>query len=151
MRLKRRREGLDESGFTLIELIVTVAILPMVVGAIAVALLSVFSLQGSVSNRIGDSNDELVSASTSTGTCKAPRRSRHRPRQHAESGGQTQLVGLEWGLDANGNYQSVVSYVTVPSGTKTSLLRQACTAPPAPHRARRRAHARSLTTRAPRR
>ena len=46
--------------------------------------------------------------------------------------GQTQLVGLEWGLDANGNYQTVVSYVLVPNGSENSLSRQICTAPPSP-------------------
>ena len=33
---------LDDAGFTLIELIITVAIMPIVVGGIAVALISVF-------------------------------------------------------------------------------------------------------------
>ena len=43
-------EGDDEAGFTLIEIIIVVAILPIIIGAIAMALISVFSLQGSVNN-----------------------------------------------------------------------------------------------------
>jgi prepilin-type N-terminal cleavage/methylation domain-containing protein len=131
---RRRVEGgAGEAGFTLIEIIVTVTILPIIVGAIAVALLSVFNLQGSVSSRIGDSNDELVSASAfnkdvqsaqEIETATAP--------ACGTTGQQTQIVGLEWGLDAAGNYQTVVSYVAVPDGTKTSLVRQVCTAPPSP-------------------
>lgn len=53
---------LDDSGFTLIELVITVAILPIVVGGIAVALISVLTLQGNVSKTVGNSNDELVSS-----------------------------------------------------------------------------------------
>ena len=46
----RRRIGLegpalDEDGFTLIELVITVVVLPIVIGGITVALLSVFRLQ----------------------------------------------------------------------------------------------------------
>jgi prepilin-type N-terminal cleavage/methylation domain-containing protein len=59
----RRRRGEDEEGFTLIELLITVVILPLIVGALTLALVSVFSLQGGVSNRISDSADaQTVSA-----------------------------------------------------------------------------------------
>ena len=59
---QRRLQNGDEAGFTLMELVVTVAILPIIVGAIAVALISVFSLQGTVSSRVSNSNDELVAS-----------------------------------------------------------------------------------------
>ncbi len=56
------RRGSGDEGFTLIELIVVVAILPLVVGAISVGILSVLSNQTSVSNRLSDSGDaEVVS------------------------------------------------------------------------------------------
>ena len=61
---RRRVDGEDEAGFTLIELVIVVIILPIVLGGIAVALLSVFGLQDQTQNRIGDSNDEQVSSST---------------------------------------------------------------------------------------
>ena len=112
----------DEAGFTLIELIITIAILPIVVGGISVALISVFSLQGSVTNRVGDSNDSLVasvnfnrdvqsaeqmtiSPTVSCGPTPAP-----------TNPAQTQLLGLEWGANtaAPGGYDTVVSYVSVP-------------------------------------
>jgi prepilin-type N-terminal cleavage/methylation domain-containing protein len=129
---RRRIEGHDEAGFTLIELVITVAILPIVVGAISVALLSVFDLQGSVSSRIGNSNDELVSASTFNKDVQSAQEIETATTPACGTSGQTQIVGLEWGLDANDNYQTVVSYVTVPAGTKTLLIRQVCTAPPSP-------------------
>ena len=52
----------DETGFTLIELLVVVVILPLVIGGIAVALLSVFGLQNQTTNRITDSNDEQIAS-----------------------------------------------------------------------------------------
>ena len=58
----RARQHSPEGGFTLIELVIVCAVLPMVMGAIAVGVLSVFSLQTSVSGRLTDSGDaQLVS------------------------------------------------------------------------------------------
>src|SRR5271163_2118332 len=129
---RRRLDGDDQAGFTLIELIITVTILPIVVGAISVGILSVVNQQGSVSNRIGDSNDEFVSASVFNKDVQSAQKIETATTPACGTSGQTQLMGLEWGLDANGNYQTVVSYVTVPDGTKTVLVRQICTAPPSP-------------------
>ena len=46
-----------DSGFTLIELLIVTAILPLVIGGLAVGIVSVFRLQSSVSNRLGDTFD----------------------------------------------------------------------------------------------
>lgn len=138
---RRRVEGKGDAGFTLIELIVTIAILPIVVGGISVALISIFSLQGSVTNRVGDSNDSLVasvnfnrdvqsaeqmtiSPTVSCGPTPAP-----------TNPAQTQLLGLEWGANtaAPGGYDTLVSYVSVPvlnpqtNKTTYKMLRQECT------------------------
>ena len=45
----------DEGGFTLIELIVVVAILPIIIGAMTAALLSIISVTPSITNRLSDS------------------------------------------------------------------------------------------------
>ena len=58
--LGRRRRASSEDGFTLIELVVVTAVMPMIIGAIAVGILSVFSLQTSVTNRLTDSGDAQV-------------------------------------------------------------------------------------------
>ena len=57
-----RRSGESSAGFTLIELVIVTAVLPIVIGAIAVGVISVFSLQSSVSNRLTDSGDAEVIA-----------------------------------------------------------------------------------------
>ena len=129
---RRRIEGHDEAGFTLIELIITITILPIVVGAISVAVLSGFNLQGSASSRLSDSNDELVSASVFNKDVQSAQEIETATTPACGTSGQTQIVGLEWGLDADGSYQTVVSYVTSQDGTKTLLIRQICSAPPSP-------------------
>jgi prepilin-type N-terminal cleavage/methylation domain-containing protein len=124
-----------DDGFTLIELVIVVAILPIVVGGIAVALLSVLNLQGGVQSRIGDSNDALVSASTFNQDVQSAQEIETTTVPACGASPQTQLVGLEWGLDSNGNYQTVVSYVFTPTTTGSppkptnDLIRQVCTAP----------------------
>lgn len=58
-RSRRDREG----GFTLIELLVVITIMPLIVGAISVALLAVFKNQTTVSNSLTASGDaQVVSA-----------------------------------------------------------------------------------------
>jgi prepilin-type N-terminal cleavage/methylation domain-containing protein len=107
----RRRRDEDEQGFTLIELMITVVILPLVVGGIAFALVAVLSLQGGVSNRISDSadaqtvsatlNQDIASATLLTTSSTAT--------QCGNPATQTQLLGLEWSLNAlSGAYQNVV-------------------------------------------
>lgn len=55
-----------EFGFTLIELIVVIAILPLVVGAISVALIAVISQQSTASNKVSDSGDTTLTSSVFT-------------------------------------------------------------------------------------
>jgi prepilin-type N-terminal cleavage/methylation domain-containing protein len=140
----------DSAGFTLIELVVVVAILPLVVGGIAVALISVFSLQTSVSNRVSDSNDALVAStvfnrdvqSSQMVTTDANPADPAVPACGAAT--QHQVLGLEWGFNAgntalgpNGGYQTVVSYVSqlVPDSQSRvpvyALVRQVCSSGPA--------------------
>ncbi len=137
----RRRIGLegpapDEDGFTLIELVIVVVVLPIVIGGIAAALL-VFGLQNSVQNRIGNSNDQLVSTSTFNKDVQSAQQIEtvtSPPACGAAVTGQTQLVGLQWGQDSTGAYQTVVSYVVVPTQATVapykatnSLVRNLCT------------------------
>ena len=131
---RRRAEGHDDAGFTLIEIIVVVAILPLVVGGITMALLAVFGLQNQTTNRIGDSNDALTSASFFNKDVQSAQEIETLTTPACGTGSQTQLLGMEWAGDANGNYDTVVSYVLTNgngygSGKSASmyLVRQICT------------------------
>jgi prepilin-type N-terminal cleavage/methylation domain-containing protein len=87
-----------EDGYTLIELLVVSLILPLILGAISVALISVLSLQGGVSNRITDSSDaQIVSAHLDQDVQSALRLTTNPyTTQCGPSATQTQLLGLEW-------------------------------------------------------
>lgn len=117
----------QDHGFTLVELLIVITILPIVVGAISVGLLSVFSLHTNVSNRISDSaNSQILSAyfikdvqsadQVNTQTSSSP-----------QCGTGTQLLGLTWNSS-----QTIISYIisSGTNGTTTtySLVRQKCTA-----------------------
>jgi hypothetical protein len=107
----------SEGGFTLIELLIVCVILPIIVGAIAMALVAVFSLQSSVSKRLGDSGDaQAVSAFfvgdvQTAGTITTD----STPNSPGQCGSGTQLLGLVTG---NG---TEISYVKVQRGTGSSI------------------------------
>ena len=58
----RRLRAAGEEGFTLIELVITLVILPLIIGAIAVALFVTFSEQAGVSTRVATSADAQVTS-----------------------------------------------------------------------------------------
>jgi prepilin-type N-terminal cleavage/methylation domain-containing protein len=112
----RQRGQNPDDGFTLVELLIVVTILPMIVGALSLGLVSILSLQSGVANRLANTSDsQVVSASyqndiqaaayvttaaTSTPQCGA--------------GTGTQLLGLESNLNqTTGVFQTTISYVTI--------------------------------------
>ncbi len=118
----------DGDGFTLIEMIIVSAIVPIIVGGLALALLALLSLQHNVASRVSDAADaqtvsayyeqDVESASDLTTSATA-----------TQCGTGTQLLGLEWNLNQQtGQYQSVVSYVETANGTGFSLVRRYCAA-----------------------
>jgi hypothetical protein len=107
-------------------LIIVTAIIPLIVGALAIGLLTVFSLQTTTSSRISDTSDaQMVSASfvqdvqsaasITTDSTSTP-----------QCGTGNQVLGLQWNSG-----QTVVSYVTQANGSTSStsenLVRQYCT------------------------
>jgi prepilin-type N-terminal cleavage/methylation domain-containing protein len=120
-----------ESGYTLIELLIVTVILPIVVGAISLSLMAVFSLQSGVSNRLSDSGDaQIVSAdfvkdvqsALTVTTNSAPQNLS--PPQAAPCGSSNQVLGLTWGDGTE------ISYVEVAEGggssATNSLFRYVC-------------------------
>jgi len=114
---------------TLIELLVTLLILPLVIGGLAFGLVAVFSLQSSVTGRITDSGDaQTLSASFSKDVQSAQRLTDY-PTPTCGTG--VQLLALEWG-SAPGGYLNYVSYDSLQNGSTTtySLVRNLCSTAP---------------------
>jgi prepilin-type N-terminal cleavage/methylation domain-containing protein len=121
----------DEGGFTLIELIVVTSVIPLIVGALAFGLVSMFSLQSGVSSRLTESGDaQVVSAYFVKDVESAAYLTTNQNSTSTQCGSGTQLLGLEWSFNqTTGAYSTVVSYVEQSNGTATSysLVRQVCT------------------------
>jgi hypothetical protein len=137
----------SDGGFTLIELLIVTLVLPLVIGAVAVALVSVFSLQNSVANRISGSGDAQVVSSNfesdvqSASMVTAPTPPATNVLQSPPSGGPApcetsaetvtpssyEVLGLEMGSGIN---VTEVSYVEVQGGSAIkptySLFRNSC-------------------------
>ena len=128
--------GSGEDGFTLIELLVVVIVLPMIVGAIAIAFVAVISLQASTATRTTNSADAQVLSGRFESDVHSALQITTDPNLFGcgqASSTQTQVFALEWQTDAavSNGYQIVVSYVVVKSGPASSpiwtLVRQLCT------------------------
>ena len=118
-----RRRSQSEHGFTLIELLIVVTIMPLIVGALAAGLISVFSLQSGVSNRLGDSADAQVVAASFTKDVQSALNITTNATPLCGPATQTQLLGLEWG---EGTYE-VASYVEeLQTGKSYELVRNDC-------------------------
>lgn len=132
---RRHRRTTSESssaGFTLIELVVAIGIMPIVIGALAVGILSVFTLQSSVSKRLTDSGDaQVVSVNysndvqsaayitTASSPVNVPGSPTNSP---APCGSGYQVLGL---LLGNGNEISYTASQS-SSGTTYNLFRNVC-------------------------
>jgi prepilin-type N-terminal cleavage/methylation domain-containing protein len=115
----RARPGGPDDGFTLVELLIVITVIPVIIGAISLGLVSVFKLQPSVASRLSDTADAQVVEATyqndvqgaatvttdSTGTvtpdCTSP----------GVTG--TRLLGLESVPGGTSGYETTVSYVSV--------------------------------------
>jgi prepilin-type N-terminal cleavage/methylation domain-containing protein len=118
----------DESGFTLIELIVGISILALIIGAISAALITVFADSGATSKNIADSADaQVVSATLTNDVQSAVDITTSSTASHCGTG--TQLLGLEWarvGSTTSTTFDTVVSYLAVQQGSTWSLMREEC-------------------------
>jgi hypothetical protein len=103
-------------------LLIVVTIMPLIVGALAAGLISVFSLQSGVSSRLGDSADAEVVAANFTKDVQGATSLTTGPAALCGSG--TQLLGLEWGSSAQISY---VEQAQTTNGTTTyTLVRNYC-------------------------
>jgi len=111
------RSRAPDHGFTFIELMIVLTIVPLIVGALAAGLLAVFSLQTGVQTRLSNSSDAQMVTSTfandvqsaliittSSSTAVTP-----------VCGTGTRLLGLAWNETTAHVFSTVVSYASVPA------------------------------------
>jgi prepilin-type N-terminal cleavage/methylation domain-containing protein len=131
--MRKRKKTHHNDGFTLVELLITLTIIPLVVGALSLGIIAVFSLNTQTSNRLTDTADAQVVASTyqkdvqsagyiTTDSTSSPQ---------CGPGTGTQLLALESVPNQKtGDFQSVISYVGVPvtngATTTYTLERLSC-------------------------
>jgi prepilin-type N-terminal cleavage/methylation domain-containing protein len=116
-----------EGGFTLIELIIVVAILPLVVGAISVALLSVLKSNNATTSKVSNSGDTSVLSAVFIKDVQSAQFLTLPPYATSSSPGACQttspLLSLQW----PSNSTVIVSYAVVQTGTNNwSLYRYFC-------------------------
>jgi prepilin-type N-terminal cleavage/methylation domain-containing protein len=125
-----------DEGFTLVELLIVVTIIPLIVGALAAGLISVFSLQSGVASRLADTSDAQVVSANFQNDVQSAAEITTADSVQPQCGSGNLLLGLEWNQiqgvgGGQGSYQTVVSYDWVPltSGAKPtySLVRENCT------------------------
>lgn len=120
----------------MIELLIVMVIVPVIVGALSYGLLSIFSLQTGVSNRLTDTEDAQVVAANFENDVQSAYNIttvNNIGSYDCGPGVGTQILGLELNEQGTGPGQiptpgQIVSYVTVPgTGHSTSLERLDCT------------------------
>lgn len=132
MRSTKQSKPTLEGGFTLIELVVVLVIMPIIIGAIAMGLVSVFHLQASTSQRLSGSVDmQKVSSQYVKDVQNAEQVYLGTTPQECGAAG-VQLLGLGWGgyNSVTSSFNSMVSYVRVASANNSTdyqLERLYCT------------------------
>jgi prepilin-type N-terminal cleavage/methylation domain-containing protein len=130
----RYRRQDDRSGFTLIELLIVMVVTPLLVGALSLALISMFQLESSASDRLGATSSSQVIASTFYRDIQSAQQftTLANPPNPAPCGSGTQILGLWWQSSASAD--TVVSYSEAPSGVTSpfglleyQLVRNQCT------------------------
>ena len=117
------RRDRSSAGFTLIELVIVVGVMPLVIGALAVGILSVFSLQSSVSNRLTDSADAQVTSVDFDRDVQSAifLTTNSSPTNPAQCGTGTPVLGLQLGNSTE------ITYAAAQNGSSYTLSRNLCT------------------------
>ncbi len=126
---RRLRAHRGDEGMTLFELLITMLVLPIVIGGLAFGLIAVFSLQSGVSGRITDSGNAQTLSATYIKDIQSAQVITDNATPTCGSG--TQLLGVAWGATSTG-YLNYVSYDAVQNGTDAtySLSRSLCSDAP---------------------
>ena len=122
----------SEYGLTLIELMVTILIIPMVAIALGMGIDMAFTVQSHATNSVNSSGDlQAISSRLYQDTQSALMLTTSSSAIQCGTG--TQLLGLEWS-PSGGSYNSLVSYseLSSPSSPTGTLVRNYCDAGPNP-------------------
>ena len=124
-----REANRDELGFSLIELLVVIVILPLVVGAISVALLAIFKNEAPIANSLTSSGDAQVASSYFVQDVQGANWITTNPSLSCGGVAGTLLLSISPDDVASSAIKKVVSYVEAPnSGSGTfALKRVTCT------------------------
>jgi prepilin-type N-terminal cleavage/methylation domain-containing protein len=115
----------DDEGFSLIELMIVMGIVPIIIGSLVFGLVVVFSNSSTAGNRLSDSSDaQQVTAFYQPDVQSAQGVETDSPSPACGSG--QQLLGLEWSQPSS-SYEDYVSYDEVQIGSTGTLVRQFCT------------------------
>lgn len=125
----RRKRG--QEGFTLVELLVTVTILPLVVGAISVAVLAIFNNTSSTANSLTSSGDAQISSTRFVQDVQSADWVTTDNNLSFICAGQsgTLILSLSPDSGASSSITNIISYVKVAnsSGNTYTIFREACT------------------------
>jgi len=120
-----RQSRQTDQGFTLVELLIVSVVLPIIMGAIAFALVSVFSLQNGTANRLANSADAQVVSSTFEKDVQSAAWITTNGLMSTGCGtAGTQVLGLRWTFNAQ---LITVTYAEVGASSPYSLVRNFCT------------------------
>jgi prepilin-type N-terminal cleavage/methylation domain-containing protein len=126
------RNHRGEHGLTLIELMITILIIPMIAIALGMGIDMAFTVQSHVASSVNSSSDlQAISSRLYQDTQSAAMLTTSSSAVQCGTG--TQLLGLEWGL-VGGSYNSLVSYSEMSSASSPTgaLVRNYCDAGPNP-------------------
>jgi prepilin-type N-terminal cleavage/methylation domain-containing protein len=131
--LERRRAAGNEHGFTLIELLVVITIIPLVTGAVTVAILSVLRLQSGTASSLTASGDAQVASASYVADVQGATWVTTNSAVHCGPTGSPALGTPVLTLSTDNVTQSalitsVVSYVEVQQGSTFNLVRRVCQA-----------------------
>ena len=129
-RMIERRRGHSENGFTLVELLIVTVVSPLIVGGLALGLVSILSLQTSTAARLADTGDSQILEASFQPDVQSALEVTTAQVSNPQCGTGVQVLGLEWNLATSGIYQTVISYVEKANGStngSVNLVRQYCT------------------------
>jgi prepilin-type N-terminal cleavage/methylation domain-containing protein len=115
---------LGDGGFSLIELLIVIVIIPLVVGAISVALTAVLKQQDAVTSKVSNSGDTSVLSAVFAKDVQSAQSLTTKASASSPSACTTNasILSLQWPSTST----VVVSYAVVAQGSNYSLVRYYC-------------------------